>query len=101
MKTEVALLQPKLILAFGNDAWKYVSGKNEGVTKFAGQLTEARDDLISAGMVYKKVRFRMIGFPHPSAALRQGKWDKLLNECSLKAGKIIYEMRDTGIIQSG
>jgi len=99
LKMEIAILQPKLILVFRNDAWKYVSGNSEGVTKFAGQLVSTRDDLISAGMVYKKVQFKMIGFPHPSAALRTVKWDRLLNEAALKTARIISEMQSVGYME--
>lgn len=80
LKSEIKALNPKLILAFGNEAMACVTGYGaSGITKHAGEVLRAS----SKGWA-GDIDSTVILFPHPSAALREPKNETLFQYATQK-----------------
>jgi uracil-DNA glycosylase family 4 len=74
LRSEIALLKPKLILAFGNEAQAAVTPYGcSGISNHCGEILEPG----SHGWV-GDIESTVILFPHPSAALRTQKFETLM-----------------------
>lgn len=74
LRSEIALLKPKLILAFGNEAQAAVTQYGaSGISNHCGEILEPGGH----GWV-GDIESTVILFPHPSAALRTQKFETLL-----------------------
>lgn len=89
LKSEIKALNPKLILAFGNEAQACVTGYGaSGITKHVGEVLGAS----SKGWV-GDLESTVILFPHPSAALREPKNETLFQYATQKLKEFLEGVR--------
>lgn len=87
LRSEIALLKPKLILAFGNEAQAAVTQYGaSGISNHCGEILEPGGHGWAGD-----IESTVILFPHPSAALRTQKFETLLQFATTRLKQFLSE----------
>lgn len=83
IQAEIALIKPKLIMTFGNEAMSLVTPWGSGVTHHCGELLQGSSGLVGA------VDSRIAISVHPSAALRSQKGEAHMQFAETQIAELI------------